>query len=100
MIYAFVRHGVDALNLITVYRKEINSNGALINDVLNTVVVVLLVYQVCMAAYFALNEKDIESLTCVVILLLTSLILVLTHDNANDQQENTQEHAKNEFQLE
>lgn len=44
MIYAVVRHGVDALNLITVYRKEIDSQGHLISDVTNTVIILVLAY--------------------------------------------------------
>ncbi len=38
-----VRHSVDFLNLLTVFRKEIDSNGDLIDVVTNSV----LVYVVC-----------------------------------------------------
>lgn len=85
MIYTCIRHSVDATNLITVYRKEINSQAELSNDVLNTVVVIVLVYQVAMAAYFALNDKDQESLTCVVILILSTLYIVVNYESVNDQ---------------
>lgn len=44
MLYAVVRHGVDALNLITVYRKEIDSQGKLISVVTNTVLITVLSY--------------------------------------------------------
>lgn len=42
--YAFIRHIVDALNMITVYRKEIDSQCQLIEVVTNTGLIVTLSY--------------------------------------------------------
>ena len=42
--YAFVRHVVDCLNMITVYRKEIDSQGRLIDAATNTAFVFVLGY--------------------------------------------------------
>lgn len=51
--YALVRHVVDALNLITVYRKEIDSQCQLIGVVTNTGLVITISYQICMAGFLA-----------------------------------------------
>lgn len=56
----------------------------MITVVLNSLIVIVLVFQVCMAAFFALNDKDYESLTCVIILILTTLYIVINTENVND----------------
>ena len=84
MIYAMIRHAVDATNLLLVYRKEVDSQGTLISDALNTLIVIVLVYQVCMAAFFALNNKDRESICCVLMLILTALFFVVYNVNVGE----------------
>lgn len=42
--FVILRHGVDCLNLITVYRKEIDSQGRLIEIATNTALIYVIGY--------------------------------------------------------
>lgn len=42
--YAFIRHAVDSLNMITLFRKEIDSQCQLIEIVTNTGLIITLSY--------------------------------------------------------
>jgi hypothetical protein len=86
-LYAFIRHGVDALNLITVYRKEIDSQGHLISAVTNTVLILVVAYQVCMASFLAVKQCDSESLTIVALLVFSILYIVIGYEKVNDHGE-------------
>lgn len=79
MVYALIRHAVDALNMITVFRKEIDSQGRLITTVTNTVVLTLLLYQVSFIAFLVLNQRHMESKVCVVVFVLTLVFLFAFH---------------------
>ena len=52
--YACVRHVVDSIMMLTVYRKEIESSGALIESATNCALIFVLFYQICMMAYLVL----------------------------------------------
>lgn len=56
-IFVYLRHIVDAYNLLTYYRKEIESSGRIVDYATNTALVIMILYQMCMIAYFALNNK-------------------------------------------
>lgn len=77
VVYAFLRYSVDSLNLITVYRKEIDSQGKLISAVTNTVLFLVIVYQVCMAAFLIVKGKEQEASCCGVILVVSILYIIL-----------------------
>jgi len=85
--YALVRHIVDAMNIITVYRKEIDSQCQLIEVVTNTGLIVTLSYQVCMAGFLAFKERDSECLTCICILVCSILFIVISYERVDDHGE-------------
>lgn len=91
--YAAVRHIVDCTLLLTVYRKEIDSSGCLIESATNCALIFVLIYQLCMMAYLVLQEKDEEALTCTLIFVISIVYIVvsyesiyglLIHDEANE----------------
>jgi hypothetical protein len=91
--YAGVRHVVDCVLLLTVYRKEIDSSGCLIESATNCALIFVLLYQVCMMAYLVLQEKDEEALACTLIFVISIVYIVvsyesiyglLIHDEANE----------------
>lgn len=49
--FMLVRHSVDILNLITVFKKEIDSQGKLIEIATNTALICVISYQICMIVY-------------------------------------------------
>jgi hypothetical protein len=55
--YAGVKHLVDALNILTVNRKEIDSQGELIDIATNCALVFVVLYQLSMIAFFTITEK-------------------------------------------
>jgi hypothetical protein len=50
------RHFVDLLNLLTVFRKEIDSQGRLIEMAMATCTLLLVGYQLCMVLYMHYNN--------------------------------------------
>ena len=50
--FCMMRHIVDCLNLLNVNRKEIDSQGELIEAATNTALLVTVSYQICMMAFF------------------------------------------------
>ena len=54
-IFIYLRHLVDAYNLLTYYRKEIESSGMLVDKVTNTALIIVILYQMSMVAYFGLQ---------------------------------------------
>jgi hypothetical protein len=56
-IFVYLRHLVDGYNLLTYYRREIESSGKIINLVTNTALIVVIMYQICMTAYFAIHGR-------------------------------------------
>jgi hypothetical protein len=57
-IFVYLRHIVDAYNLLTYYRKEIESSGKIVDNTTNTALVIIILYQMCMIAYFALHNRQ------------------------------------------
>lgn len=55
-IFVYIRHYVDGYNLLTYYRREIDSSGKLINKVTNHALLIVILYQICMIAYFSLHN--------------------------------------------
>jgi hypothetical protein len=73
--------------LITVYRKEIDSQGNLISAVTNTVLILVVFYQVCMAAFLAIKQCDSESITIVALLVCQIIYIVVGYEKVNDHGE-------------
>ena len=51
-VFCLLRHLVDCLNLLNVNRKEIDSQGDLIEAATNAAMLVTVSYQICMMAFF------------------------------------------------
>lgn len=78
LFYATVRHAVDCLNLITVFRKEIDSQGLLIESVTCAALAIVLCYQVCMMAFFYSQDRMQEAIACTFI-FFTSIIFIVVN---------------------
>ena len=94
-IYAGLKHLVDSLNLLTVHRKEIDSQGQLIDITTNSALVFVVLYQLSMIAFFTITDKQLEALCCAVIFVLSILYLVTTYPNVNST--NLFEDEENKF---
>ena len=82
--FLMVRHAVDILNLLTVFRKEIDSQGRLIEVATNTALLYVVGYQVCMIVYMvAVNCQD-EALCCTLIFLGSIVYIVIGYEAVND----------------
>jgi len=55
--FVYLRHMVDGYNLLTYYRREIESSGSMIDHITNTALIVVILYQICMTAYFAIHNR-------------------------------------------
>lgn len=56
-IFVYLRHIVDGYNLLTYYRREIESSGKMIDYTTNTALIVVISYQICMTTYFAIQNR-------------------------------------------
>jgi hypothetical protein len=81
--YVGLKHLVDGLNLITVHRKEIDSQGQLIDATTNSALVFVVLYQLSMIAFFVISEKPLEALICSLIFVISILFLVTTYPSVN-----------------
>jgi len=81
--YVGLKHLVDGLNLITVHRKEIDSQGQLIDATTNSALVFVVLYQLSMIAFFVISEKPLEALICSLIFVISILYLVTTYPSVN-----------------
>jgi hypothetical protein len=43
-VFVYLRHKVDGYNLLTYYRREIDSSGKMIDGVTNTALIVVILY--------------------------------------------------------
>lgn len=83
-IFVYLRHIVDSYNLLTYYRKEIESSGRIVDKVTNTALVIVILYQMCMIAYFALHNRRKETLTCTMIFILSIFFISCTYEDVYD----------------
>lgn len=83
-IFVYLRHLVDAYNLLTYYRKEIESSGRIVDKVTNTALVIVILYQMSMIAYFALHNRRSETLTCTMIFILSIFFISCTYEDVYD----------------
>lgn len=81
--YAGMKHFVDALNLITVHRKEIDSCGHLIDVTTNSALLFVVLYQMSMIAFFVITERQGEALCCTLIFILSTLYIAFTYPDVN-----------------
>ena len=83
-VFVQMRNLVDGYNLLTYYRREIESSGKMIDYVTNTALVIVISYQICMTAYFAIHDRQIETLVCTVIFLLSIFYAAITYEDVYD----------------
>jgi hypothetical protein len=76
--YFFLRHVVDLLNLLTVFKHEIDSQGRFIDMATNTVLGYLIVYQVVMLFYLMQRECNDEAFICSIISVISIIYIVST----------------------
>lgn len=83
-IFVYMRHMVDSYNLLTFYRREIESSGKIIDYITNTALVIVVVYQICMTAYFAIHNRQMETIVCTIIFLLSVFYAAVTYEAVYD----------------
>jgi len=71
-LFFCLRHVVDCLQLLTYFRKEIDSSGKLITSACNTALNMTLLYQCCMIAFFMLKKRHVEASVLVASLVFTT----------------------------
>ena len=82
--FCLLRHVVDCLNLLNVNRKEIDSQGDLIETATNTAFFIIVSYQVCMMAFFSIKELQAEAFVCTFIFIVSIFYIVLSYQYVND----------------
>jgi hypothetical protein len=82
--FFFLRHIVDCFQLLTYFRKEIDSSGRLISTVTNTALVLVILYQLSMMAFFTIKKKDMEAMIVCFILVISTLYAVGSYEEVFD----------------
>jgi len=83
-IFVKLRHNVDGYNLLTYYRRETESSGKMIDYITNTALIVVIMYQICMTAYFAIHNQQMQTLACTAIFLLSIFYAAITYEDVYD----------------
>ena len=82
--FVYMRHTVDGYNLLTYFRREIDSSGKMIDYTTNTALTVVIMYQICMTAYFAIHNRRAETIACTIIFLLSIFYAAVTYEDVYD----------------
>jgi hypothetical protein len=83
-IFVYMRHMVDSYNLLTFYRREIESSGKIADYITNTALIMVVIYQICMTAYFVIHNRQTETIVCTVIFLLSVFYAAITYESVYD----------------
>jgi len=83
-LFLSLRHVVDCLQLLTYYRKEIDSSGKLISAVTNSALIFVMLYQLCMMAFFTLKSKPYEASVVTLILVGSVVFTVISYEEVYD----------------
>ena len=83
-VFIKLRHQVDAYNLLTYYRREIESSGKMIDYVTVTALFVVIFYQISMTAFFATRGMQLETIACTIIFLLSVFFAAITYEDVFD----------------
>lgn len=84
LLFFGLRHLVDCLQLLTYFRREVDSSGKLISTVTNTTLVLVILYQMCMMAFFILKRRPMEAGATCVILVVSTLFAVASYEEVYD----------------
>jgi hypothetical protein len=87
-LFFFLRHCVDLLNLLTVFRKEIDSQGRLIESVLSTALAILVLQQIGSIFYCYYNDFLDQTVACLFIFLATIFYIAVTQNPVNQKIQN------------
>lgn len=83
-LFMGLRHLVDCFQLLTYFRREVDSSGRLISTVTNTALVFVILYQMCMMAFFIIKKRDMEAMTTCLILVFSTLFTVISYEEVYD----------------
>lgn len=83
LFYA-LRHVVDCLQLLTYFRREIDSSGRLISTVTNTALIFVILYQLCMMAFFIIKKRPNEASVTCLIMVMSTLYSVIGYEEVYD----------------
>ena len=75
---------MDCLNLLNVNRKEIDSQGDLIDAATNTAFFIVVSYQVCMMAFFSIKDLQAEAFVCTFVFIISVFWIVLSYKPVNE----------------
>jgi hypothetical protein len=70
--------------LLTFFRKEIDSSGKLISTVTNTALVFVLLYQMCMMAFFIIKKRPLEACVVTLILVISVFFTAISYEEVFD----------------
>ena len=79
-----LRHIVDCFQLLTFFRREVDSSGKLISTVTNTALLFVIMYQMCMMAFFVIKKRPMEAMATLLILVLSTLYTVISYEEVYD----------------
>ncbi len=79
-----LRHAVDCLQLLTYFRREVDSSGRLISTVTNSALLFVLLYQMCMMAFFVIKNRPTEAMAICLIMVFSTLFTVISYEEVYD----------------
>jgi hypothetical protein len=83
-LFLGLRHIVDCYQLLTYYRKEIDSSGRLISHVTNSALLLVILYQMAMMAFFIIKRRANEALVVTMILVVSIMFTVISYEDVYD----------------
>lgn len=79
-----LRHAVDCLQLLTYFRKEIDSSGKLISTVTNSALLFVILYQLSMMAFFTIKKREVEAMVVCMILVFSIIFAAASYEEVFD----------------
>ena len=83
-LFMGLRHIVDCFQLLTFFRREVDSSGKLITTVTNTALIFVLLYQMCMMTFFVIKERPMEASATCLVLVISTLYSVISYEDVYD----------------
>jgi len=77
--FCLIRHWLDCLNLLSVNKKEIDSQGTLIDSATNTALIIIVAYQIAMISFFSIHDFNSEAFICTCMFIVSIFYIVLTY---------------------
>jgi hypothetical protein len=83
-LFMSLRHVVDCLQLLTYFRREIDSSGRMISTVTNTALLLVIMYQMCMMAFFYIKRRPTEAMVTLLIMVGSIMFTVVSYEEVYD----------------